>query len=339
MDPKPDNLLGEEIDVWEEIVGKDPEHVSSASYSSFGNAEKDPWADALLLEEAKKMPGGEYLSEPQKEPQKAPQKAPQKPQKRPQKAHQRKGDWPEYPQKPPKKPTRTQRFKEVFRLLPEELISKVCRENANFPDEKISQVLETFNQKYEKNLNFNIVTYKTVECQLENNCKNMYCPFYHYQGEKRRPITSTYQPQMCPKLPSCPQKDDCKLAHSLNEVLYHPQSYNSLPCPLPKPCLLEKFCSFYHETSSLEYLFLKEEETELEHSLYAKEKELMDLHSRLSKANIQLDEERRKVICSVCRVYPKASIGYPCLHSFCEFCQQQPHCTLCKSNVYKYLIA
>lgn len=104
-----------------------------------------------------------------------------------------------------------------------------------------------------QNQGMSISYYKTRECMDKQACKDPYCPNYHFLGEKRRSInTASYSSSMCRFLFNCPKGDECAFAHTVNEVLYHPDVYKSAECALEKSdgsCLFTEICPYLHGKS------------------------------------------------------------------------------------------
>lgn len=99
-----------------------------------------------------------------------------------------------------------------------------------------------------------IFLYKTRECMARQLCKDTYCPDYHSLGERRRNINTTnYSSIMCKSFLNCPRRNECTSAHTVNEVLYHPNVYQSVECTFAKPdgsCLFARVCPYLHNKNS-----------------------------------------------------------------------------------------
>lgn len=116
--------------------------------------------------------------------------------------------------------------------------------------EKSSQLLKT-----QQNIEFNIISYKTLPCESGSSCKEIECNYYHFEGEKRRsPTEFCYFPELCREYPHCSKAESCNKAHTVIEIIYHPQAYLSHFCPYSETshkCVLGSSCNFKHaETPS-----------------------------------------------------------------------------------------
>lgn len=79
----------------------------------------------------------------------------------------------------------------------------------------------------------NLSTFKTQPCEKTNRHNHKRCAFYHSSSDKRR-VGSDYTPRMCKMITDnndeCPNKDECKSAHNLVEINYHPEIYKRKYC-------------------------------------------------------------------------------------------------------------
>jgi hypothetical protein len=100
---------------------------------------------------------------------------------------------------------------------------------------------------------FDSLTYKTSECGSYN-CNSAECLKYHDSAERRRPLNKfSYSSKPCGYVyknhvfghpDNCPNKDNCHLSHTKNEVCYHPFVYKTKDCKAA-PCY-SKYCPFKH---------------------------------------------------------------------------------------------
>ncbi|OMJ71116.1 hypothetical protein SteCoe_30748 [Stentor coeruleus] len=100
---------------------------------------------------------------------------------------------------------------------------------------------------------FDLNTYRTKQCSITN-CKVNECFGFHINKERRRdPSIYTYKCIPCnftyingkfenPEM--CPNKDNCSLAHTKNEIYYHIEKYQNFECK-NFPCY-QNHCAFLH---------------------------------------------------------------------------------------------
>lgn len=94
-------------------------------------------------------------------------------------------------------------------------------------------------------------------------CKGLdACWHAHQIGQYRRPLFKSdgelaYLPIPCGRQNTCPSAgvknchngNQCSLAHSNNEVNFHPYTYRTVPCQKSKNKCTVKYCPFYHKKS------------------------------------------------------------------------------------------
>lgn len=94
-------------------------------------------------------------------------------------------------------------------------------------------------------------------------CKGLdLCWHAHSIGQFRRPLFKsdgelTYLPIPCGRnntipasgIKNCHHGNTCTLAHSQNEINFHPLTYRTVPCQKSKSKCTTKYCPFYHKKS------------------------------------------------------------------------------------------
>jgi len=144
-----------------------------------------------------------------------------------------------------------------------------------------------------------IQAFKTKPCRMIQTCSGTFCMDYHFLGERRRPPSEfTYSAEMCTK-PKCQLGDKCGKAHTLNEALYHPTTYQKSTCP-HQVCPFKAICPYSHTP------------VELSETDQAK-LEIEDIRNK-----IRLNNQKR--LCPVCNKNTRASLNIPCGHFLCNFC-------------------
>ena len=103
---------------------------------------------------------------------------------------------------------------------------------------------------------FDPATYKTQKCVLDH-CVPETCPNYHSEKDRRRNVNAhRYDCKPCKwvsagedwkSVSECRFKDECRYAHSIYEVRYHPKVYKTLSCDKPH-CTLGVACWGKHDT-------------------------------------------------------------------------------------------
>lgn len=112
------------------------------------------------------------------------------------------------------------------------------------------------------------VTRSDVECPGQDTCWHA-----HTVGQFRRPLFNdqgdlAYWPVPCGRsqtipaagIKNCHNGNKCTLAHSNNEVNYHPLTFKTTACSKTKNKCSNAFCPFYHKKSErreLKYFFKK----------------------------------------------------------------------------------
>jgi len=81
-----------------------------------------------------------------------------------------------------------------------------------------------------------LLTYKGDDCKQKENHAWKRCHYAHGEVKRRNPYLHTYAFAYCHKFCrntrnwTCPKRDECKYAHSKEEVLYHPLRYKTIEC-------------------------------------------------------------------------------------------------------------
>lgn len=110
-------------------------------------------------------------------------------------------------------------------------------------------------------LGFIVENFKTERCQ--DLCQQEDCFNFHSTLEKRRsPCYYTYSALPCSYVykesefvegNNCPYRDNCRSAHSKNEIYYHPNMYKTKECNIP--ACGKKYCAFRHSEDDIQKFF------------------------------------------------------------------------------------
>lgn len=117
-----------------------------------------------------------------------------------------------------------------------------------------------------------LATFRTTWCAKRYDHDHYLCGFAHAEVDggwlRRNPQIHTYRAEMCPDVVTvqdaltgagrvtihlCPKGENCPLAHSKEEMVYHPSNYKKNPCPLvgsPQGCALGDVCPNLHHQSA-----------------------------------------------------------------------------------------
>lgn len=88
--------------------------------------------------------------------------------------------------------------------------------------------------------------YRTKQCILKACRYGKICHFWHEPNLRRRsPAEYSYSTQLCKDATNCWRGDDCKYAHNIEEINYHPLMYKTRSCKNGTLCLYRN-CSFSH---------------------------------------------------------------------------------------------
>lgn len=203
-------------------------------------------------------------------------------------------------------------------------------------------------------IQFDPMTYKTQPCPSPN-CSEELCSFYHSDSDRRRNVNEhRYDCKPCKwvytgdswKAPTeCKFRDECRFAHCVYEVRYHPKTYKTQLCTNPH-CSLGLMCWNKHDNTPAESPICVTEEAEmttpLDELLVEKEQksarlanELMDTTARLSSLELALEEATRIASCFQCCARPISQALVPCGHVLCSECVDcgRDKCPACNSIV------
>jgi hypothetical protein len=89
--------------------------------------------------------------------------------------------------------------------------------------------------------------FRTTRCRFGARCSEggARCTFGGHTHMRRRPNKASYAPVLCPLAGKCTDGYECKYAHSLEEVVYHPLFYNRMLC-VPSLCPGRELCWMRH---------------------------------------------------------------------------------------------
>ena len=159
--------------------------------------------------------------------------------------------------------------------------SEKMESEIDFTDDNIISLISKIQDIYEKASNeqkymneeirseyyipseFNPLTYKTHKCPLNLLCKlpvNQCLNYHDNKNDRRRPF-QTYNAEFCENVfnlkakklikgKTCPNNDDCKKCHNKFELMYHPDKFRKIKCPLIKKgrkCENRLICPFIHD--------------------------------------------------------------------------------------------
>tara|TARA_A100001015_G_scaffold319448_1_gene442351 strand:- start:1046 stop:2713 length:1668 start_codon:yes stop_codon:yes gene_type:complete len=105
-----------------------------------------------------------------------------------------------------------------------------------------------------------LTTYKVHKCTIKENHNRDICHDYHLRSDRRRDPYSVvkYSCIKCPhetKFEMCHDGDECLMAHSENEIIYHPDKFKVTMCTLGENgsvCSQKKnFCIYAHDEEDL----------------------------------------------------------------------------------------
>ena len=110
-------------------------------------------------------------------------------------------------------------------------------------------------------LEFQVSTYKTIECTQPSFCSNDGCLYYHNQFERRRSqMKFQYSHRPCPHVLKegrfldpvhCPLGEACQLAHTKFEIYYHSANFRKKVCKRGQACTYGKFCPDIHQSTHI----------------------------------------------------------------------------------------
>lgn len=166
---------------------------------------------------------------------------------------------------------------------------------------------------------FDLNSFKTKKCEKKIVHNEKICLYFHpHLVDRRR--KHKFAPTPCPEvfdatlnvfvIKDCPNGDACRLAHSQNEILYHPEVYRTELCSA-KPCELGEFCSNLHIGVNVSF---KEIENELVN--------IKNSHEQLVKSIEETKKQMERLkgyVCVFCK--KKASSVLFCGHLSCAECE------------------
>ena len=183
--------------------------------------------------------------------------------------------------------------------------------------------------------------YKVDMCD-NLSCEDPYCLCYHNADERRRGNDSLYSFTQCPntyiesarafKDPAkCARGEECPYAHTINEVFYHKDYYQSVPCG--KATCRERYCPFSHETVSANRpvelpsapapVSISKSENDLQMSLLDRmckvNSDIGGLKIQIEEATEQLKRMEEQLACVHCGK-PQQQYAFYCGHAFCLVC-------------------
>lgn len=125
-------------------------------------------------------------------------------------------------------------------------ISPTCSNNPSNQDKEFSQ-------------KFDLLTFKTIKCNITTKHNEKHCVFFHSNKDRRRNMIK-YSSDTCKFALSdklCPDCDLCSFSHNKVEMFYHPDRFKTKFCsqfnihdsPSKRNllnCVYGKYCSFAH---------------------------------------------------------------------------------------------
>ena len=204
-------------------------------------------------------------------------------------------------------------------------------------------------------MQFDPMMYKTLQCTVPN-CSEEMCHRYHSDKDRRRTVNEHhYDSKPCKWLftgeawksaSECKFRDECRFAHSIYEVRYHPKVYKTQHCD-NSLCRLGIMCWNKHEprseqkptvvatvsedVSSITPLYeLLTEKEEKSQRLFS---ELEEAIARLNTVESELEGATLRASCFHCRSHPIAKALIPCGHVLCGECvdRGRDKCPACNS--------
>lgn len=200
-------------------------------------------------------------------------------------------------------------------------------------------------------MHFDPATYKTQKCALET-CVSEACEFYHSEKDRRRNVNeSHYDCKPCKwvkpgevwkPVSECRFLDECRFAHSVFEVRYHPKVYKTKNCENAH-CTLGIACWGKHdnlaspppplaanapeELSALAPLYDLIADRELKSLKLTSE--LTVINAQLQRTESELEAALRLASCCHCHNSPMRIALVPCGHALCWECGEQEKCQVC----------
>jgi len=204
-------------------------------------------------------------------------------------------------------------------------------------------------------MHFDPATFKTQKCALET-CVAAACPDYHSEKDRRRNVNvSHYDCKPCKwvkpgevwkPVSECRFQDECRFAHSVLEVRYHPKVYKTKNCE-NQHCALGGACWGKHdalaspppplsvnsseEPSPLAPLYDLITEKELKSLKLTSE--LTVINARLQRAESEFGAAVRLTSCFHCHTRPFRFALVPCGHVLCGDCCELEKCEVCAGLV------
>ena len=220
-----------------------------------------------------------------------------------------------------------------------------------------SQLNESLQSLFDtaEEMHFDPATFKTQKCPLEA-CLPDICPNYHSERDRRRNVNVCHYDcvpckwvkpaEVWKPVSECRFKDECRFAHSVYEVRYHPKVYKTKNCE-NSHCALGIMCWGKHDTlasppppvaanateevSPLAPLF--DLIAEKEQKSLKLTSELTVLNARLQRTESELEVTRHLTSCSHCHSRPMRLALVPCGHVQCGECCEREKCQVCGAGV------
>ena len=221
-------------------------------------------------------------------------------------------------------------FTEAFKYLDSNYVKRIVIENQGCTEDEIFLKLSVgIIHPQALPQTFNVNSFKTQPCPNKKECQTANCIFFHSLAEKRRfPIS--YSENLCQQYPNCVKGENCKFAHNITEILYHPTMFNKVDCPLSK-CIWGNCCIFSHVKSDKSSL-LEKLKAELENftKIMQNNREFQEKINSDLESNKEIKKMlEKKIKCGECKINKIEIIKAGCGHCACSSCAIGSRCPVC----------